>query len=81
MEQVIEVVGALLVLAAYAGYLSGRWPPRSLPYLVLNLVGGVVLAVIAALGHNWGFLLLQVVWACAAAVGLRGRFAHRKATP
>jgi hypothetical protein len=79
VEQAIEIAGALLVLAGYAGYLTGRWSPRSLPYLGLNLVGGVTLAVIAALGANWGFLLLQAVWAVAAAWGLGRRFAERKA--
>jgi hypothetical protein len=80
MEQAIEIVAALLVLAGYAGHLTGRWPPRSVPYLGLNLVGGAALAVIAALGDNWGFLLLQAVWALAAAWGLSRRLAeHRTA--
>jgi hypothetical protein len=70
VEQAVEIFGALLVLTAYAAYLAGRWHPRSLPYLGMNFAGGVILAVVAALGDNWGFLMLQAVWALAAAWGL-----------
>ena len=42
----------------------------SLAYLVLNLVGAIVLAVDAALGRQWGFLLLEGVWAAVSALSL-----------
>jgi hypothetical protein len=65
MDQAIQVAGAILILIAYAAGLTGRWSTDSLPYLILNLVGSVILAVLAATSSNWGFLLLEGVWAIA----------------
>jgi hypothetical protein len=51
--------------------------PHSRIYLVLNLVGSVILAVLAAVEFQLGFLLLEAVWALVSAWGLaqvlRGR--------
>jgi len=63
MDQVIQVIGALMILIAYAAAQSGRWATDAPLYLWLNLVGSLILAVLAAAGENWGFLLLEGVWA------------------
>ena len=47
--------------------------PRSIVYLSLNLVGSLVLAVLALLDADWGFLLLEGVWAVVSAFGLAER--------
>jgi hypothetical protein len=78
MDQIVQVVGALMILVAYAAAQAGRWSTDQLVYLVLNEVGSVVLAVVAAIGHNWGFLLLEGVWAIVTAVSLFRR-GHRPA--
>ena len=50
---------------------------KSLRYLILNVVGSTVLAVDAVIERQWGFLLLEGVWAIVSAVSmitvLRGR--------
>jgi uncharacterized membrane protein len=70
MGQLIQVAGSLLILAAYAAAQRGAIDQRSLTYLIMNLVGSGVLAVAAALHRQWGFLLLEAVWAVVSAAGL-----------
>jgi hypothetical protein len=63
MEQAISIAGAALILAAYGANQAG-WLDRTRPlYSVLNLVGSVILAVIAWRAGQWGFLLLEGTWA------------------
>ena len=59
MEQVIQVVGALLILAGFAAAQFGLLRLDSRSYLVLNLVGSAILAWLAWEERQWGFLLLE----------------------
>jgi hypothetical protein len=70
MDQVIQIVGALLILAAFAAVQFDRMRPDSQLYLLLNLVGSAILAVLAYTSSQWGFLLLEAVWALVSAWGL-----------
>lgn len=70
MDQLIQIVGALLILAAFAAVQFERMRPDSRLYLALNLVGSVILAVLAAISSQLGFLLLETVWAVVSAWGL-----------
>ena len=70
MDQLIQVVGALLILAGFAAVQFERMRPDSRLYLALNLVGSAILAVLAWVETQWGFLLLEGVWAIVSAWGL-----------
>jgi hypothetical protein len=70
VDQLVQIVGALLILVAYAAAQVGAMDQRSRVYLVLNLIGSVVLAVLAWEGRQWGFLLLETVWAVVSLWGL-----------
>ena len=70
MDQVIQVGGALLILAAFAGVQFGRMRPDTRLYLGLNLIGSAILAVLALNASQWGFVLLEGVWAGVSAWGL-----------
>ena len=68
----VEVTGAILILVAFASAQFRGLDRRGSRYLVLNLVGAVLLAGSAATHRQWGFLLLQSVWAIVALWGLLG---------
>ena len=74
MAQVLQVVGALLVLAGFALAQFRVLDQRSYPYLLLNLVGSAILAFLALEERQWGFLLLEGVWALVSAGGLAARW-------
>jgi hypothetical protein len=78
MDQVVQVAGSLLVLAAFALAQWGLFDQKSLVYLVLNTVGSAVLAIMAMIGHQWGFLLLEGVWAIVSAISLGQVFRVRR---
>lgn len=70
MHDVIQIIGALLILAAFAAAQADRMSQHSVTYLLLNVVGSVILAVLALQTENWGFLLLEAVWSVVSAYGL-----------
>jgi hypothetical protein len=61
--QLIQVAGSLLILAGFAAAQAGRLSIDSARYLVLNFAGSAILAVLAWIDRQWGFLLLEGVWA------------------
>jgi hypothetical protein len=73
MSQAIQIFGALAILVAYALAQFQVFDQRSYTYLVLNLAGAAVLAVIAYVERLWGFLLLEVAWTIVSAWGLLDR--------
>ena len=73
MAQVAQVIGAVLILVAYALAQFGVLNQRSYWYIVPNLVGATALAILAWHEEQWGFLLLEGVWALVSAVALVAR--------
>jgi hypothetical protein len=72
IDLVLEVAGAILILVAFALAQFRSLDRHGSLYLVLNLVGAALLASSAAVHRQWGFLLLQTVWAIVALWGLLG---------
>ena len=68
--QVVEIVGAIAILAAFAGAQLKKLDVGSWTYLGLNAVGSAVLAAIAVHDRSWGFVLLEGVWAVVSIIGL-----------
>jgi hypothetical protein len=69
-------MGALSILTGFALSQARRLDPEALPYLALNLIGSVILAFLALMERQWGFLLLEGVWALVSFVSIL-RFARR----
>ena len=70
MDQVVQIVASLSILVPFVLVQAKRTSPGSLVYLVPNVVGSAVLAVDAFLGRQWGFLLLEGVWALVSLVAV-----------
>jgi hypothetical protein len=62
MIQAVSVIGAALILAAYAGMQARRLDPGKLPFSVTNALGSALLACVAVVEEQVGFVLLEGVW-------------------
>jgi hypothetical protein len=71
--QAVQILGALLILAGFVAGQVGLLRVDSRPYLWLNLTGSLILTVDAWRGRQWGFVLLEAVWAVVSAWGLVAR--------
>ncbi len=78
MSQILQIVGAVLILTAFTLVQFRLLDPRSYTYLLLNLVGSAILAVLALQEHQWGFLLLEGVWALVSLWGVATRLRHAR---
>ena len=70
MLQIVGLVGAVLILLPFAASQLGRLATASLSYQLLNLLGSATLAAVAVLERQYGFILLEGVWALMSLVGL-----------
>jgi len=61
--QVFSLIGALLILLAFAANQLGRLDTSNLSYQLSNLVGSAILTVVAVIEVQLGFILLEGTWA------------------
>jgi hypothetical protein len=78
MSEVLQWSAAIIVLVAFALSQRGVWSVTSYRYLVLNFIGGAGLSAAAVLSHQWGFVLLEGVWALVAGWGISERVRGRE---
>lgn len=63
LYDLVQIVGSLLILVAFVAAMAGRIRQSSYTYLVANAAGSAVLTATAVISLEWGFLLLEGVWA------------------
>ncbi|MCS6283829.1 MAG: hypothetical protein H8K08_00265 [Nitrospira sp.] len=76
--QVLSVVGALMVLTAYALIQSGIWRELDAGYLALNIIGSLLLGIVAIEDQRVGFILLEFAWAGLGLIGVVRAIKARK---
>ena len=79
-DQIVQIVGALLILVGFILTQGNALDADSYLYLVLNLAGATILAVLAFQAQRWGFVLLEGVWALVALAGLIVRMSGKEPT-
>jgi hypothetical protein len=79
MRLAIQFLGAVLILLPFALLQFGRMSRSGYGYLLSNLAGAVALTVVAYLERQWGFVILQAVWAVVSAWGLGQKIGFGKA--
>ncbi|MDP9378027.1 MAG: hypothetical protein M3P40_10750 [Actinomycetota bacterium] len=77
----LQLLGAVLILVAFIAVQLGRTDPRSYFSLTLNLVGSALLAWLAFEDSQFGFLLLEFVWAVVSGWGLGQRLLSQRSAP
>jgi MYXO-CTERM domain-containing protein len=81
MELTLQFLGALGILIPFALMQFRCTTAHSWLYLFLNLAGAAILTWLAVVESQWGFVILQGVWALAALVGLARRATRRRPVP
>jgi glycopeptide antibiotics resistance protein len=63
VEQIISLFGAAMILVAYGSQQLQKMRATDLLYILLNLTGSVILAIIALRVRQTGLTLMEGVWA------------------
>jgi hypothetical protein len=63
LDQLVSLVGAALILAAYVGLQRGWLPRETRAYNALNFFGSALLTYAAVRNWNLGFIILEGAWA------------------
>ena len=78
LMQIVSVVGAILILSAYAMLQRGMMSRDDRVFNVMNFVGSSLLAWVAIVDRRVGFIALEVAWALLSVPGMLRRPAERR---
>jgi drug/metabolite transporter (DMT)-like permease len=73
LQQLVSVVGAVLILAAYLALQRGWLDREQRAFNAMNFVGSALLCWIAVEDRRIGFILLEGIWALLSVPGLLRR--------
>ena len=74
--QGVSLVGATLILGAYFALQRRWWTRDGTAYLFFNLIGSLLLLLVAVADRRIGFIVLETVWAIVSADSLLRRRAR-----
>lgn len=81
MDQLIQIIGSIAILTGFALNQRGVLAATSRTYLLLNLAGSCVLTGEAIQGQQFGFLVLEGVWAVVSAISLATTLCSSRRSP
>ena len=70
LVQILSLGGAGLILLAFFRLQRGSWKSHGLLYLWANLIGALLLTVVAVYDGRAGFIVLETTWALLSLWGL-----------
>lgn len=76
--QLIQIVGALLNMGAFALLHFEIAPSSALRYLIPNWLGSVLLVATAYVDRQWGFLMLEGAWVVVTGYAISARLRGRR---
>ena len=76
--QLIQIIGALLNMGAFALLHFEIAPSSALRYLIPNWLGSVLLVMSAYVERQWGFLALEGAWVAVTGYAIAARVAGRQ---
>jgi NADH:ubiquinone oxidoreductase subunit 6 (subunit J) len=68
--QIVSLVGAVLILFAFAAQQLRRLDAATMTYQSLNFAGGACLWIAAVAARQYGFILLEGTWTIMSAYGV-----------
>ena len=68
--QIVSLLGAGMILAAFGAQQAGKWTPDARSYLVLNFLGSAILTWFAVAAKSAGLIALEGSWAVISLVSL-----------
>jgi hypothetical protein len=68
--QIVSLLGAAMILAAFAAQQAKRLPSDGAVYLLLNFGGSAILTYFAIAAGSWGLIALEGSWAVISLVSL-----------
>lgn len=77
-SQLIQIVGALLNMGAFALLHFEIAPSSALRYLIPNWLGSVLLVASAYVDRQWGFLMLEGAWVIVTAYAITARLRAKR---
>jgi len=70
LEQIMSVIGAVLILAAYAALQANRLDQKGRTFCLMNFFGSGMLTWVAIVDRRVGFIILEGAWALLSLVPL-----------
>ena len=70
MIQAVSIAGAVLILLPFTASQFQKLSTDSVAYQTMNLIGSAALTAVAVIESQYGFILLEGMWALVSAAGL-----------